>query len=315
MPLVIRYVGDSLDFDYAEGRAYAVYAELATYIGHATVPSEVVSPLANFAGPDEAIKIADDVEIRPIGETELDKLARLASTGIVSSHEILMWTHCVVASYEAPKNAPVDVSIPSRKIGHLVRALRILKSGAVSPTLFMQSATIQTFGSTGTHTSWSGSLDRFGPTYQFDQSDVEPAKELYAGQVVLQMDARLEIALHRLDVAYERARAEDRIIDYWIGLEALYLRRNENAELAYRAALRVAYALETDPVPRKRMRKKVAASYNARSDIVHGAANTSASKWAEFTESVLRRSLKRAILEPGSIDIPRLERRIEGREA
>lgn len=57
---------------------------------------------------------------------------------------------------------------------------------------------------------------------------------------------RVEVALRRLDFAYERARPEDKLVDYLIGFEALLLKRSERQELEYRLALRGSYLLADD---------------------------------------------------------------------
>ena len=40
-------------------------------------------------------------------------------------------------------------------------------------------------------------------------------------------DRSLALALERLNNSYHRAKDEDRLIDYWVGLEALFLRVKE----------------------------------------------------------------------------------------
>ena len=81
---------------------------------------------------------------------------------------------------------------------------------------------------------------------------------------------RTDIALRRLNFAYERARLEDRLIDYLIGLEALLLRKDERQELGYRLALRGATLLGKTPKKRKSTFDELKTAYRERSNIVHG---------------------------------------------
>jgi hypothetical protein len=114
----------------------------------------------------------------------------------------------------------------------------------------------------------------------------------------------LRVALDRFNYAYERTRPEDKLIDYWVALEALFLRRSEQLELGYRAALRIARFLGEDSGYRVTLFKTMKKSYNARSRVVHGdplprdIADTTA-----FTEEVLRKALRSSVLS-GSVPDP-----------
>ncbi len=64
-----------------------------------------------------------------------------------------------------------------------------------------------------------------------------------------------------------RAYAEDKLLDCWIGLEALF---TENAaDLTLRAALRIAQ-FHADLRDRKDLFSRVSSSYRVRSRIIHG---------------------------------------------
>ena len=58
---------------------------------------------------------------------------------------------------------------------------------------------------------------------------------------------RVDLAMRRFNLAYERLMFEDRLIDYMIGLEALLLRSEEQQELGFRLALRGSRLLGHDP--------------------------------------------------------------------
>lgn len=75
-------------------------------------------------------------------------------------------------------------------------------------------------------------------------------------------------ALRLLD-ASARARPDDAIVDYTIGLESLLL-QGINDELTYRFALRGATILAWEDNKRKEYFKRLKDFYNVRSDIVHG---------------------------------------------
>jgi len=81
-------------------------------------------------------------------------------------------------------------------------------------------------------------------------------------------DSRFKIASRRLSLGIERKNLEDKLIDYMIGLEALYL-PDGNAELSFRLSVRVAFLLSSK-IERKNTYEFLRKIYDVRSSIVHG---------------------------------------------
>lgn len=114
---------------------------------------------------------------------------------------------------------------------------------------------------------------------------------------------RVEVALRRLNFAYERARPEDKLIDYLIGFEALLLQRSQRQELEYRLALRGSYLLADDFDERKTIFNELKAAYQERSNIVHGGSTKTTvkigdqrvefSKLVEKSEEHLRSTIRK----------------------
>lgn len=99
------------------------------------------------------------------------------------------------------------------------------------------------------------------------------------------------IALRRFADGYERLKPEDKIIDYMIGLEALYL-QDGAGELSYRLAHRTSVLLCRERLERQRLFKAMNKSYNLRSKIVHGSKYHLCFEDVWFIEDVLRQSIK-----------------------
>ena len=87
--------------------------------------------------------------------------------------------------------------------------------------------------------------------------------------LINEKDSQFIVAQRRLSLGRERKELEDRLIDYMIGLEALYL-PDGNQELSFRLSLRMAFLLRTDPSDRKEMYSFAREMYKTRSNIVHG---------------------------------------------
>lgn len=78
-----------------------------------------------------------------------------------------------------------------------------------------------------------------------------------------------DLAVRRFNAAYERRAPEDRLIDYWVALEALFTRRQESA-ISYRATSRIARFIGSDKRERVTLREATKLAYDARSEVVHG---------------------------------------------
>jgi hypothetical protein len=125
--------------------------------------------------------------------------------------------------------------------------------------------------------------------------DIErQVKDIWPHLAEEQTDRSLVLALERLNASYHRAKDEDRLIDYWVGLEALFLRVKEQ-ELRLRAALLTAQFITSERAERYPVFRDIRASYDLRSWIVHGSELPSSERIRDLTEltgNALRRSLR-----------------------
>lgn len=108
----------------------------------------------------------------------------------------------------------------------------------------------------------------------------------------------LGIALNRFTDGYERIKLEDRIIDYMIGLEALYLRGDGMGEFRYKMAHRASILLSSCKKKRKQLFLKIKAAYKLRSHIVHGLEYTLSPEDVWFVEDLLRDSIRKLLQTP-----------------
>jgi Apea-like HEPN len=114
-------------------------------------------------------------------------------------------------------------------------------------------------------------------------------------------DDALSFAIQRFNLCDERKSNEDRLVDAWIALESLLSLKGQT-EISYRIALRLATLLGGSGLARKETRDLAKASYNVRSDIVHGTPPAKrktkpVDEVARETEELLRKTLRLWILE------------------
>jgi len=122
-----------------------------------------------------------------------------------------------------------------------------------------------------------------------DEQRLRPTYERY---LALKDEKSFSLALRRFSQAQERRQPEDRLIDYWVGLEALF--SPGRAELKYRISLRVANLVgRSDSYERRReIFDELKRSYDARSKVAHGQEASDLEAIAELTGRHLRSALK-----------------------
>lgn len=89
----------------------------------------------------------------------------------------------------------------------------------------------------------------------------------YAGLYDSQ-EQRTRLAINRFGSSYDRESPHDKIIDCFIGLEALLI--EDDRELGYKLSLRTANLLGLNEDDRQKIFSEIKAGYNLRSKIVHG---------------------------------------------
>jgi hypothetical protein len=117
--------------------------------------------------------------------------------------------------------------------------------------------------------------------------------------------AAFDVALQRFRDSYERHSDNDRILDSWIALEALFLAESETEGVSYRLGMRIARFVGEDPEERRRLFSQVHRSYGLRSRLAHGSTARARRKYEPISEraeeilDVLRRATCRWIQADG----------------
>lgn len=150
----------------------------------------------------------------------------------------------------------------------VINSLRILKSSAVyrDHRIKTEQITFHPFGHTITR-SLVFENTVLGEECKIKTTDVALLCEIF-DFLCTENDSRFKVALRRLSLGIERENLEDKLIDYMIGLEALYL-PDGNAELSFRLSVRAAFLLSSK-IKRKNTYNFLKKMYNVRSSIVHG---------------------------------------------
>ena len=216
----------------------------------------------------------------------------------VDRHELIGLNYCIEQVLTQPRHGPRNIGRLSSGIQSTLSALRLLKPGAVGVGVTLFRPIAPAFGITlGASASSGPSAVSLGRNYALHSSDIVDLCQIVGAIDTIPADGVLRSALRRFNFAYERSRPEDRIIDYWVGLEALFA-PDDQREFKYRLRLRTAYYLCDDPDGREDVYQTLGTSYDVRSKIVHGGeVPRDVDEVAASTEEILRRTLRRITLE------------------
>jgi hypothetical protein len=226
---------------------------------------------------------------------------------MVDRSQTLGTEFCLGGGLVTERSAPTNLSTVRDPMMRAVTVLRLLKSGQVGVPAVLARLLKPAFGVPGGIIGTSGAPAALGPSYTLALEESEPLVATYQALAEVSASRTLAVALRRFNQAYQRDRPDDRLIDYWIALEALFL-PGISDELSFRASLRIAYYLTTSPDERQGIFDKMRLSYDTRSRIVHGEPpKADAGEVASDTEEILRRALRAEVTNLGSLDVERLD--------
>ncbi len=269
--------------DFREDLFNQIYQSLENFFYEKLLEHRISSPLNRFKMEAETIELGPGFSINKISKEEKGKLLSEARQfGFISTYDILPFpeyafglylkTPKVIGDSDTISQEDSPIRIASKLFDEACSALRLFKQGAVGyANLRMESTSWDPIG--GIRTLGSGVGGRLrGSPYLFTEDETQAFSEFWpVYQKCRQVKRnRIEIALRRMNFAYERARPEDKLMDYLIGFEALLLKKEEKQELAYRLALRGSILLADKPDERIRIFSELKTAYNERSNIVHG---------------------------------------------
>jgi hypothetical protein len=126
--------------------------------------------------------------------------------------------------------------------------------------------------------------------------------------LVRTLDDKLAPAFHRFELSYERTDPEDRMIDYWVALESLFLPGSDR-ELGRAASQRLSFFIEGATAQRLAIYRTTKQSYGFRSDVVHSNAYDPADveDSANHIADYLRRTLLKCLDANASPDTTALD--------
>jgi hypothetical protein len=250
----------------------------------------VVAPLHNFicSVDESSVDLGHDAYLTPKGHLGFDADLLISQNMSMAPEAIEPWTWALVVAIGEEEEdwwKPLEMTLA---------ALRLCKRNRFG---FVYQIERPCVGGASSVSWFTVSPHYAGPEYSLEATDVDDVRA-HLDHLFADREKIFEVALRRFTRGYDRETDEDRLIDYWVALEALFL-PERGGELSYRAALRIAAFVEDEKPRRKELFKLLKTSYDARSAVVHGNLPKNLEGVSRATEDVVRTALGRWI-KPGT---------------
>lgn len=329
--LLSQFFADTYIRPFDEHIFKTAYLRIENALFSPDIEFERITPLCGFATDTREIALSPNLSIVELSDSEIITLLNIGinigvSFGfgrfIYQIHKFAINFTYSVRKYIGDENSYESVGAHTAHVmGDLehdtINALRLFKDGYVLPiTTISKSDSIFPMGISYGHVTpvRPMMINKFHLIKEEKDRFIEFWK-LYCSLDVHETHY-LSVAIRRFSQANERTRVEDKIIDFFISAEALFLSSGGSfqGELKYRLSHRAAMFIESNAEKQREMFKFMQKAYDVRSAIVHGTAPKLPKKLngAQFTleefcqeiEDCLRRSINKTIKIASTAQIP-----------
>ncbi len=311
--LLNAYTDKAKGFQFNEQTFDQLFDELRRDIESPDITVTELSPLMNVEIESNRIQIDGSMQLRQLSTDELEEWLNaetLMPSQPLNIHGLLRLQSAVEVVYQQKRYSAFGSKDAREKVTRLMTAMRLLTDA--SPQLAFTNTRTSGFTTPGIRTGWGGrSAFRYGPLAKVDKSQESGLVELYRKLGSSLNLTSLKLALARWDSAADRLTEEDRLIDYWVALESLFVPETTQ-ELSYRTALRIAAFIGTNGAERMQIYEQMKESYRLRSEIVHGSIRKRKEKIGsveliDLSRSYLRQALLKILESSHSFDPSKLE--------
>lgn len=293
-----------------------VWAEYEVDRGRSDVPFRFEGLLEGLTGDFGDLVLGPQVRVKAITDEWRRQRCELDWTGLAFrnlSLDLIRCEYMLEIEVDLPRGSWGALNVPEVIADQAVTSLRLSCSGGVGLCRSWLEPTVPVFLQ-----PFHGNLGRTRGAPQVRSAlpwrgDAQVLRSLFEAVQRGGFDSRVELALRRFEGSYYRREPADRLLDYWIALETLFLPK-QRTELAHLGPLRMALYLESTLPARTSLFERMRTSYDARSGIVHGDLDRKSTadlpNLEAETEAALRAALQRAVSTgsaPSKSELERLE--------
>jgi hypothetical protein len=257
-----------------------LYEEFEHYLYISKIPYKVTAPIIGLSGDIGEVAFDKHLKLCRMSASDRTAFMEEATSPMTASgfdsFGIQSAQYMLEADYSQRERVPMDTRAGVNKFEEVVSVLRLWKSGKVRLVGTKVNPSIWTphHGRVFGHRfSWRGFV--VPSSYVLNKTEESSLLHLWRRTRDFKEEEGgtkngkyINIALRRFDLGVEEDNIENKMIDFLIAFEALYL--NEMDELTYRLSLRTAVLLGRSDDETTTIREIIAKGYKLRSEIVHG---------------------------------------------
>ncbi len=299
LPFLTYFLDTTKTLSFNQKMFDQTYKEIEDYFYSDKLNFIATAPLQKFECEISELNLGNGLKIRKITDQEFSELCRSAKEmgGLLPFHEAMNIEYIIEMPYSIQKEEPISSQEPKEIFDKLVSALRLFKSGIFGFNI-LQSKPPSWQPMMGTMTSFGTFYKTFsGDKYELTKSEGKDFIMFWDEYKTCDFTNNkfIEVAIKRFNYSHEREKPEDKLIDYMVSLEALFLKEGERAELSYRLSIRTAILLGKNKENREEIFSNVRDAYEFRSKIIHGSIKALNEDLREIVikiENYLRESIK-----------------------
>lgn len=268
MPLLDEYLVRVPAFRFENSVFQSIYDDAQARLIAGDLSLIQVSPLYGCEVLRDPIAITDQLTLRAVSPEEIE---RWSNTDPSRLYDPLLLLGPQVRS--AIELRYPDQHLTDEQVGELIELptklmniLRLLSDGGVT-ILFHQLERRMPVGQHREFRAGANLVD--GTGIRLTKEGGEIVKSLWKSLNNPSMQSLVGLAFRRWSSGIERKTDEDRIIDYWVGLESLFA-TGSNQEILFRCSYRMAAYLGKNGGERKEIVQDVQDCYSWRSALAHG---------------------------------------------
>ena len=237
-------------------------------------------PLKKFYLETDELVLDDGIKIRRIFQGELSIINKWMSGNTLKKRDDIQFTiEYTYDENELTKQQDADdwsnyhfdlAFLPEKKFIEIVALLKLFKEGYFHNPLENFQVPFWDNAGQGIHYNLCDMYISGDKKYILKREEAEDFTEFYRKSLRFTDDRRMFIALERFNLAYEKKRFVDNIIDYVIAFEALFGKKENKSRLGMRIGLKSGFLVGDSKEKITEIYKFMRDLYGLRSTIVHG---------------------------------------------
>ncbi len=245
-----------------------IYHQLELYVTEASFDCVCSVHLYNLNAELDTILLERGISLRQTTQGEkVNAIRNVQSSSIIDVPRVFLEIHRPIGRTSQP-----DQQEAMNTAQAVVLMLRLLKANPIGTASYQWSTPEQPFKwvMQAAYAPIVHPSSAIGEPYVLTQQDAQILPRLWRKTKKAHTKTNLATAITRFEDSYSRTKPEDKLIDYWTALEALFFSDDEFRDMGKSLALAASYYLGRTESERTSIYNDLTRSHTLRSHFIHG---------------------------------------------